>query len=120
ANLHDTRSCNACTWGPPNVAEVNRRVDELVDTWHANAIRLDLESYASAGGRTQWQGVLADPGYLTDVQTIVSHIGTKPGVYVLLSLWVDPTFSGAGWPTAATIPVWQKLAQTFASTPHVL
>src|SRR5687768_6972411 len=30
ANIFDTRSCNACAYQPPNVAEVNRRVNELV------------------------------------------------------------------------------------------
>ncbi len=119
ANLHDTRSCNACTWGPPNVAEVKRRVDELV-AWGANFIRLDLESYAAAEGRAHWQGLLQDAGYLADVQSIVAHIGTKPGVYVLVSLWIDPTFSSLGWPTAQTQQVWKKLADVFHGTPHVL
>lgn len=47
ANVHDTRSCNACTWYEPDVGEVLRRIDELVDGWGANFIRLDLESYAA-------------------------------------------------------------------------
>jgi hypothetical protein len=118
ANLHDTRSCDACTWGAPNVAEVKRRVDELV-TWGATFIRLDLESYAAGGGRTHWQGILQDPQYLADVQTIVNYIGSK-GVYVLLSLWADPTFTTLGWPSAQTQQIWQKLADVFHTTPHVL
>src|SRR5690606_27486729 len=48
ANLLYTRSCNACTSGPPNVGEVKRRIDELVDVWGASFIRLDLESYGSS------------------------------------------------------------------------
>ena len=36
ANIHDTRSCWACAWGPPDVAEVTRRIDELVDDWNAD------------------------------------------------------------------------------------
>src|SRR5207248_939544 len=67
ANLHDTRSCDACTSEPPSVAEVERRIDELVDVWKANFIRLDRESYASSSGRMQWQTVLADPGYLATI-----------------------------------------------------
>ena len=131
ANLNDTRSCNACTYQAPSAAEVMRRADELIDNWKANFIRLDLESYGSSteGGsppRVHWQGVLDDPGYLADIQTIVSHIGAK-GAYTLVSLWVDPTFTqtssgavAAGWPTPATNAVLAKLAQTFIADPRVL
>lgn len=131
ANLNDTRSCNACTYQAPSAAEVMRRADELIDNWKANFIRLDLESYGSAteGGsppRVHWQGLLADAGYLADIQAIVSHISAK-GAYTMVSLWVDPTFtqtssstSEAGWPTAATNAVLAKLAQTFLDDPHVL
>jgi endoglucanase len=120
ANLHDTRSCNACAYQPPDVNEVKRRVDALVDGWKANFIRFNLESYAQAEGRVSWQGVLEDPQYLAHVKEIIDYIGTKPGVYVLLSLWNDPTLSPEGWPTAATLPVWRKLADTFKGSPHVL
>jgi hypothetical protein len=120
ANIHDTRSCNACAYNGPVAAEVMRRVDELVDNWHANFMRLDLESYDSAGGRAHWAGVLDDAGYLADIQAIVAHIAAKPGVYVLLSEWVDPTFTSLGWPTDATRNEWRKLAQTFVDEPRVL
>ena len=120
ANLHDTRSCDACTYEPPSVAEVERRIDELVDVWKANFIRLDLESYASSSGRMQWQTVLADPGYLADIGRIVDYIGTKPGVYVMLSIWNDPSLSSIGWPQAATNSELATLVATFASAPHVL
>ncbi|MFZ9889114.1 MAG: cellulase family glycosylhydrolase [Myxococcota bacterium] len=113
ANLHDTRGCNACTWGPPNVSEVKRRVDELVDVWGANFIRLDLESYGASS-------VLNDASYLRDVVDIVDHIGTKAGVHVLLSLWIDPSFTDLGWPTAGTRDVWRKLAETFHDRSHVM
>jgi endoglucanase len=120
ANLPDTRSCNACAYATPVVSEVIRRIDTLVDGWRASLFRLTLESYAAADGRMQWQGVLDDPAYLDDLRTIVNHAGTKPGAYVLLSLWVDPSFSSLGWPTAATQDRWRKLAETFLRVPHVL
>ena len=120
ANLHDTRSCDACTHEPPSVPEVERRIDELVDVWKANFIRLDLESYASSSGRVQWQTVLDDPGYLADVGSIVDYIATKPGVYVMLSIWNDPTLSSIGWPQGTTNYELATLAATFASAPHVL
>jgi hypothetical protein len=120
ANLQDTRGCDACTYNIPSPAEVKRRVDELVDGWHANFIRLDLESYATAEARIAWAGVLADEQYLADIQDIVAHATAKPGVYVLISLWVDPTFSSLGWPTAATNLEWAKLAEVFKDEPRVL
>ncbi len=119
ANLHDTRGCNACTWFTPNVGEVKRRVDELV-SWGANFIRLNLESYAASEGRMHWRSLLDDPSYLADVQEIVRHIGTKPGVYVMVSLWHDPSFTAMGWPSAQTAVVWKKLAETFSADAHVL
>src|SRR5687768_11094955 len=33
ANLHDTRSCNACAYMAPNVAGLQRWSDELIDNW---------------------------------------------------------------------------------------
>lgn len=120
ANLHDTRGCNACAYGTPNPGEVKRRIDELVDVWKASFIRLDLESYAAAEGRVHWQGLLADPGYLADIQEIVAHAAAKPGVYVLLAQWVNPTFTGLGWPTAATNLEWARLAEVFQDEPRVI
>jgi hypothetical protein len=112
ANIQDPRGCGACQpdAGP---REVMRRIDALVDGWGASFIRLTLESHETSS-------VLTDPNYVRNIQTIVRHIGTKPGVRVLLSVWTDPSLSDAGWPTDQTRRVWQRLAQTFARTPHVL
>jgi hypothetical protein len=54
-NLPDTRSCGACVLAPPSVAEVKRRIDEAVDQWGANFLRLLLESYPAPDGKTQWR-----------------------------------------------------------------
>ncbi|MFO0762269.1 MAG: cellulase family glycosylhydrolase [Byssovorax sp.] len=103
------------------MSEVNRRVDELVDGWGANFLRLTLESYAAPQpGQVQWKTVVNDPAYLTDVVSIVQHATQKPGVYVLLSLWVDPTVTAEGWPTPATNDEWKLLAQTFKDEAHVM
>ncbi|MBK7858132.1 MAG: cellulase family glycosylhydrolase [Archangiaceae bacterium] len=127
ANLNDTRSCNACTAYAPNVAEVKRRVDELVNVWHANFIRLDLESYASTDGyrsASNYQSVLYDAAYLADVKDIVRYIGTKPGVQVLVSLWTDPSIDSMGRPTlnatVGTDATWKKLAGALADQPHAM
>jgi hypothetical protein len=128
ANLNDTRSCNACTSQAPSVAEVERRIDELVDNWHASFIRLDLEAYASSDGyrnASNYQSVLYDPNYLADIRTIVQYIGTKPGVYVLVSLWEDPSIdSSTGWPTinptTGTDTTWRKIAAALADQPQAM
>jgi hypothetical protein len=126
ANVMDTRSCNACTWAPPVVSEVNRRIDELVDNWKANFIRLALESYGSADGRdsSNYQSALQDSQYLADIRSIVQHIGTKPGVNVLVSVWVDPSIDANGWPTVGssttTDAEWQKLVSALYDQPQVI
>ncbi len=120
ANLQDTRGCNACAWSPPNTAEVKRRIDELTGAWNADFIRLTLESYGSSQGRTHWQGILSDPEYLEDIKEIVDYIKTKPGVYVLLSVWADPGLTQLGWPTDNTIETWETLADMFKNDSHVL
>ena len=102
--MHDTRSCNACAFEPPRVDEVLRRIDALVDGWNASFVRLLLESYGKAEGRTHYRSLLDDPAYLEDVRRIVAHVGKKRGVYILLSLWHDPSLSPQGWPTAACAP----------------
>jgi endoglucanase len=119
ASLQDTRSCNACTYQAPDVNEVIRRADSLIDDWHATFVRLTLESYASADGRTQWQTVLDDSGYLQDLVTLTDHFRDR-GVYVLVSLWNDPNFTAAGWPTAVNGQEWATLAQAFQGNPYVL
>ena len=131
ANLADTRGCNACTAFAPDVGEVLRRADELIDGWHANFVRLDLESYSGSDGYrvdSNYKGILDDPAYLGDVRTIVSHVSAK-GAYVLLSLWEDPTFTAVsdppnhlekGWPSASTDAEWRALALAFKDEPRVL
>ncbi len=119
-NIHDTRSCDACAWTPPNVGEVLRRVDEATDVWGATLLRLNLESYAVANGRLQSLGVTEDQAYLSDLVRVVRHIGTKRGVYVVISPWRDPTLSAEGWPTAQTRSSLALLARTFYDAPFVI
>lgn len=121
ANLQDTRSCWACAWESADAGEVERRADELIDGWGANFVRLTLQADAYAQPyQVQWQGVVDDPDYLADVVDIVRHMTDKPGVYVLLSEWSDPTFSEYGWPTARTNDEWALLAETFLWDDKVL
>lgn len=123
ANLHDTRSCDSCSWEPPHVDEVTRRIDALIDQWHATFVRLLLESYPDRGpgaGRAHYKNVLEDEDYLRDVMRIVGHIGKKRGVYVLVSLWHEPTVGPLGWPTERTRAVWKKLARALKDLPFVM
>lgn len=126
ANLHDTRSCGGGFYNdnsPSNdnaagVGEVKRRIDVLVDQWHATFIRLALET------RRPQDNYLNDLNYRSKIKEIVDYIGTKPGVYALVSLWQDPSFEpdGAtgGWPTATTNSILAQLATDFYLSPHVL
>ena len=131
--IHDTRACDFCTSRTPNVALVKKMIDEAVDNWHVNFIRLLLLSFPSAaytdgsgGARVQWDTLLHDPNYLHDIQEIVRYIGTKPHVYVMVSLWQDPSFSSeaagtqGGLPTAATYDELQVLARAFVHDAHVI
>ncbi|MDB4940924.1 MAG: Endoglucanase celA precursor [Labilithrix sp.] len=123
ANLNDTRSCDSCSWESPHVEEVKRRIDTLVDGWHANYIRLLLESYADPGpapGRVHYKSVLEDEAYFRDLMQIIGHVGKKRGVYVLVSLWHDPSLSPMGWPTERTRSVWKKLARALKDMPFVM
>ncbi|HSO41097.1 MAG TPA: cellulase family glycosylhydrolase [Labilithrix sp.] len=123
ANLNDTRSCDSCSWEKPHVEEVLRRIDALVDDWHATFIRLLLESYPDPGpgpGRVHYKTVLEDEGYFRDLMRIIGHIGKKRGVYVLVSLWHDPTFSPLGWPTERTRTEWKKIARALRDMPFVM
>lgn len=136
-NMHDTRSCDACTGKRPNVVEIKRHVDEMVNNWNVTFIRLLLESYGSptytdgsGRSRTQWQTVLDDSQYLDNIREIVDYIGTKPNVYVLVSIWVDPTLNGGpsgannnrsyGWPTDKTAVELTHLVKAFKDSPHVI
>ena len=127
ANLHDMRSCNACTFLDPDVPGLNRWSDELIDNWHANFIRFDLEAYADdAGYRKQWKTITDDPLYATDVLAAVTHMTSKPGVYVLVTLFMDPAISDntgaydSEWPTDAAGPNYQKIVDLFHDQPRVL
>ncbi len=122
ANLHDTRSCGGGTQndgtpindGVVGVDEVKRRIDVLTDLWKASFIRLALES------RRPQDSYVADANYRSKIKEIVDYIGTKPGVYVLVSIWIDPSLDLNGWPTAATNTILAQLAQDFYASPHVL
>lgn len=132
ANIFDTRSCGACMGGEPDIDEAKRRVDVLVDDWGASFVRLCLESRPSRPNQwvTSWENVLSDPAYLAHVRELVEHIGTKPGVRVLLSIWTGPsltpragdarTVPQGGWPTEQTAEIWRVLAETFKNDSHVM
>ncbi len=119
ANLADTRGCGACACNSvtleTSTEEVMRRMDALVDDWHANFIRLDLESYAQTA-----KSVVDDPAYLASLARIVAHVQSKPGVYMELSVWFDPSLDANGWPTAGTTSILEKLVYTFGQVPQVM
>ncbi|MCB9853964.1 MAG: cellulase family glycosylhydrolase [Phycisphaerales bacterium] len=122
ANLQDTRGCVACLWDDnesPN--EVIRRADTLIDDWGANFVRLALESHAEGtqSFAKHYRGILNDAQYFDDIVTIVHHMTSK-NVYVLLSLWIDPTVDELGAPTPQTDEVWKKLSAALLDDSHVM
>jgi len=126
ANLHDTRSCDACTTLAPNPEGLMAWGDELTDNWGANFIRFNLWSFRDDGGfRAHWQSLLDDPDYYEDVQAVVNHLTSKPGVYVMVTVFIDASMIPDGelhatWPTQDTLPVYEKLAEAFVDNPQVL
>jgi hypothetical protein len=126
ANLHDPRSCDGCTYLPLDVAETERRADELIVGWKATLVRFDLESYTTAaypkGNQRvdgQWKNILDDPAYFAAIQKIVRHM-TELGAYVLVSEWLDPTTTENELPTERTNREWELLARAFADDPRVM
>src|SRR5215468_9243199 len=70
ANLHDERSCSACSFAAPSPDGLNRWADELIDGWHANFIRFLLESRAAPFNQfeVQWKSFVDDAAYLADIE----------------------------------------------------
>lgn len=130
ANLHDERSCNACSFGARDPAGVNRWADELITQWHANFIRFLLSSKTAPFNEfeQQWQSIVDDPQYYADIQTNVNHMTSRPGVYVLVTLFADPTMKenngdfDSEWPSSLgdTNPRYAMLAEAFYNNPQVL
>jgi endoglucanase len=130
ANLHDERSCEACAFAPAVPLGVNRWADELIDNWHATFIRFLLSAKAAPLNQfeLQWKNLVDDPQYLADIKTNVDHISAKSGVYVLVTLFADPTIKDnntdfdSEWPGSLgdTSSRYTRLAETFYANPRVL
>lgn len=130
ANLHDERSCSACSFAPPAPAGVDRWADELIDGWHANFIRFLLAAKPAPFNQfeQQWRNLVDDPAYLADVVRNVHHMTAKPGVYVLVTLFADDTIKpensdyDSEWPSSAgdSNTRYRALAEALWDDPHVL
>ena len=145
AVVTDTRGCDSCSMQDTNPTEAMRHIDYLVDVQHVTFIRLMLMSFSSPTqfgypvDRKSWESVLFDDAYMQATKQIVDYIGTKPNVYVLLTLWRDQSFGDNLIPTldsttapgtqcdalqakhvATTSCVWRKLATTFKDHPYVM
>lgn len=125
-NLHDTRSCNSCVTRPPNPAGLKRWIDELVADWHVTFVRFLLSAWPSDDGyRVQYRRLVDDADYARDVRDVVTHL-TDKGVYVLVTVFADPSVLPDGphpeseWPSPDTSPVYALLAEMFHGHPRVL
>ncbi len=111
-NLLTSRSCGACSWMEnfssergKAVAEVKRRIDFL-QTKKVNFVRLLLETNEAE----EYRNYLASPIYRQEVQEIMAYLDSKPGIVVLLSVWMDPSLDALGLPT--TTPPAGKVTST--------
>jgi hypothetical protein len=130
ANLHDVRSCNACSYAPPEPDGVDRWADELIDGWHANFIRFLLSAKPEPFNQyeEQWENLIDDPVYMATIVQNVEHMTSKPGVYVLVTLFADPTMKpesadyDSEWPSSLgdTSTRYMALAEAFRDNPRVL
>jgi hypothetical protein len=70
--------------------------------------------------------LVQDSGYLADIKNTVTHMTGKSHVYVMVTLFSDPSMKpdnsdpDSEWPTAQTIPVYQALAGALYDDPKVL
>lgn len=119
ANLACPRGCGACACNGTDLAqsaqEVMRRIDSLVDDWGANFIRLDLESYVQSA-----TDVTQNLAYLSALKQIVAHLQTKPHVYMVVSVWFDPSLDSNGWPTDATSAILTRLVGALGHVSQVI
>lgn len=115
-NAFDQRSCRACSGVSiaQSVAEIKRKIDFAVDVMKSNFIRLCLDSWSGFGN------IATDATNLAAVKEIVAHIGSKAGVKVLVSNWIDPTFAAGGVPTTDTANLLRVFVREFANDSHVM
>lgn len=129
-DFHDERQCESCSFMPADPVGEDRWADEIVDHWHANFIRFLLSAKATPfnASEQQWMNLVDDTAYLADIKRNVEHLTAKPGVYVLVTLFSDPTMKpdntmfDSEWPSSLgdTNTRYTKLAETFVDNPHVL
>ena len=130
ANLHDMRSCNACSYAPPEPDGIDRWADELIDGWGANFIRFCLSAKPEPFNEyeQQWENLVDDPVYLASIVQNVEHMTSKPGVYVMVTLFADPTMQpnngeyDSEWPSSLgdSNTRYRALAEAFRDNPRVL
>ncbi|DBA65502.1 TPA: hypothetical protein ACH3X2_003211 [Trebouxia sp. C0005] len=104
------------------VAIAIQKIDVAVSIG-VNFIRMPLDATAIDGSNQS--RITNDPAYMASIDHIVDHVGNFSGVYLLLSLWMDPTGeqpkAPSAWvPTEATIPSWTEIARHNANKPQVL
>ena len=134
-NIGDTREAGACCGTDPatagTVTTIKARVDTLADEWNATFLRLVLDIY-DGECPAQSGDMVTNPAYRADVQEIVDHIGTKPGMYVMVSLHEHPANAKDhnGWVPDFTVQstsnygsldeVYPTLVEMFCQSPHVI
>ena len=123
-NVNDPNNCatNGVVSLADGVSIANQKIDTAVSAG-VNFFRIPLDASSIDGSGNS--RITGDSAYMDAIDQIVDHIGTYSGVYVLLSLWMEPTGNHpealSAWvPTTATIPSWVEMARRNANKSQVM
>lgn len=133
-NVPDARCNNSCYSNGnhennPNLALV--RIRDAINRG-ANIIRIPLESDriqdgSSTGISSVTSNLIDEPNYVNSVIRLVNYATSFTGVYVMVSMWHDPTLvynptnrTFSAEPTPSTDAVYRVLVDNFHSNPAVI
>jgi hypothetical protein len=126
-NMFTTRPCGA--YEGRTTADVLAEIDELVNNWGANLLRLCLvnNNVGVAYDPTVTTGsILTDQTYRDQLVAIAEHVEAMPGVYAIFDIWWDQNIDkhNGGVPADADLPefieTWEKLTEILKPYSHVL
>ena len=123
-NLNDIRNCGSCVNSSEasSLSVAESLMDAAVTTFGSNFIRLVTMCYTNGSYSENYACAGSDPTYLEDMVTLIQRAAThySTPVYVMLSIWDDPTLSSEDWPTAATNTEWQVWVNALLTQPNVM
>ncbi len=126
-NMFTTRPCGA--YEGRTTDAVLAEIDELVNNWGANLLRLCLVNN-NAGAiydpSVTKGSILTDQAYREQLVTIAEYVEAMPGVYIIFDIWWDQNIDkhNGGVPADADLPefieTWEKLTEILDPYSQVL